>query len=86
LIAEGRHAAFTVGALIAGELDHPLVRAIYRAFLRALALTPSALNRIDLRQRRHGDSTRNSKVVIVVRVPEESHHRRQKPRTMVVNA
>jgi hypothetical protein len=65
LIAEGRHAAFAVGALIAGELDHPLVRAIYRAFLRALAPASSALNRIDLRQRRHGDSTEKQ--------PEESH-------------
>ena len=29
---------------------------------------------------------RNSKAVIVIRMPEDSHHRRQKPRAMVVNA
>jgi len=32
------HAAIAVGALIAGDLDHTLVRAIYRALLGALAL------------------------------------------------
>jgi hypothetical protein len=69
LIAEGRYAAIAVSALIAGELDYALVGAIYRAFFRARALTPSALNRIDLRQRRPGDSTEKSKAAIVVRMP-----------------
>ena len=57
LIAVGRHAAIAVSALIAGELDHPLARAIDRAFFRARALAPSALNGIDLSQRRCGNGT-----------------------------
>jgi len=57
LIAVGRHAAVAVSALIASEFDDALARAIDRTFFRARALAPSALNRIDLSQRRCGDGT-----------------------------